>query len=695
MAKKNKNLKGIMQERAEGEQIKPKTQEEPAEKPMEEKRQQDGVQYRIEGDFPNARDILGIREDVYPGREGKIGQKEIDDAWGTLLQYKTDREAFTRRIRQNQEYFELCNTSGRLRNPARNGEYQKSQSGFLFNSIANKHADFMDNFPEPAILPREESDQEVAKQLSSIIPCILEQNDFESEYSQNCYDKLIGGTGVYGIFWNGQKQNGMGDIEVKTVDIMNLYWQSGVEDIQKSKNLFYVTLVDTETLEKQYPFLKGKIGSSTDFLSNSYIYESTIDTYKYTAVIEWYYKRTDSSRNGLGQPVPKETLHYCKFVPGQIIFADENLPEEYPNGWYEHGLYPFVFDALFPLKGTPAGFGYVDVVKAPQEYIDRLDTAIEMNAEWKASPRYFNQNGTAINKEQFLNQKERLVTYSGTIDGLKPIETPDLPGVCLDVRTMKVDELKETSGNRDFSQGTTSGGVTAASAIAALQEAGSKLSRDMIKSSYNAYKRVIYQEIELIRQFYSIQRCFRITEPNETYRVIQFDNRLMQPDSQANEFGQVLAGRTPYFDIKISAQKASPYARITQNELAKELYSAGMFNPQLADQALICLGMMDFDGKDEVIQKINTNYTMYMQNMQLQAQVAQLSQVAAAMTGDPNTMAMAQAIAQRNGQGQQIPNSDKQIGGTVETDSLGGSRNSGNPKADRSKAAAQERTEVR
>ena len=91
------------------------------------------------------------------------------------------------------------------------------------------------------------------------------------------------------------------------------------------------------------------------------------------------------------------------------------------------------------------------------------------------------------------------------------IQPAELNPYAIQMRANKVDELKETSGNRDFSQGGTASGITAASAIAALQEAGSKLSRDMIKESYRAYKQVCEMCIELIRQFYSEERKFRIT----------------------------------------------------------------------------------------------------------------------------------------------------------------------------------------
>ena len=83
-----------------------------------------------------------------------------------------------------------------------------------------------------------------------------------------------------------------------------------------------------------------------------------------------------------------------------------------------------------------------------------------------------------------------------------------MPAFIVNHKTNKIDELKETSGNSDFSQGSTQSGVTAASAIAALQEAGSKLSRDMIRSYYEGFEEETYLVIELIRQFYTEPRSF-------------------------------------------------------------------------------------------------------------------------------------------------------------------------------------------
>ena len=85
--------------------------------------------------------------------------------------------------------------------------------------------------------------------------------------------------------------------------------------------------------------------------------------------------------------------------------------------------------------------------------------------------------------------------------------------------------------------------------------------------------------------------------------------------------------RLPLFDIEVTAQKQSPYSKMSQNELALQFFGAGFFNPQIADQALACLDMMDFDRKHFVMQKIAQNGGMYQQMMAKQQQMVMLAQM--------------------------------------------------------------------
>jgi hypothetical protein len=66
---------------------------------------------------------------------------------------------------------------------------------------------------------------------------------------------------------------------------------------------------------------------------------------------------------------------------------------------------------------------------------------------------------------------------------------------------------------------------------------------------------------------------------------------------------------------------------MSQNELALQFFGAGFFNPQISDQALACLDMMDFDRKQFIMQKIAQNGTMYQQMMQMQQQMMMLAQM--------------------------------------------------------------------
>ena len=546
-----------------------------------------------------------------------IGKEQVQKARLTLQKYKEGKANLEQKIIESEQWYKLRNWE--CMRKSKQSDQVEPVSGWLFNSIANKHADAMDNYPSPNILPREEGDKAEAEMLTSIIPVILEQNNFEETYDVEADDKLKGGTGIYGVFWDSSKLNGLGDISIEQQDILSLFWQPGITDIQDSRNFFSVDLQDNEVLIGMYPQLQGKLGSSTLDLSK-YIYDDNVDTSEKSAVIDWYYKKHQGG---------KTVLHYCKFVNDEVLFATENEPEAYPNGWYDHGLYPYVFDPLFRMKGTPCGFGYVDVGKSAQEYIDRGNQAIMMNMLANAKPRHFIRTDGSVNEAEYADMSKDFVHVDGNLgqDSIVPIQGKPLNNIYVQVIKDKVDELKETTGNRDVSTGGTTSGATAASAIAAMQEAGSKLSRDNNKASYRAFRQVCLMVIELIRQFYDMPRCFRIMGENGAARFVEYSNAGIQPQHQGFDMGVDMGYRLPLFDIEITAQKQSPYSKMSQNELALQFYSAGFFNPQMADQALACLDMMDFDRKQFIMQKIAQNGGMYQQMLMMQQQMLMLAQM--------------------------------------------------------------------
>ena len=598
-----------------------------------------------------------------------IGKEQINKAQQILMKYKEGKANLERRIVDNEQWYKLRHWEC-LRD--KNDEI-KPTSAWLFNCIANKHADAMDNFPAPNILPREEGDKAEAEMLTSIIPVVLDQNEFEQTYSDVWNYKLKTGTGVYGVFWDNTKLNGLGDINIRKVDIINLFWESGIQDIQKSRNFFHVELKDNDLLIGAYPQLQGKLGTGTMDIAK-YVYDDNVDTNNKSIVVDWYYKK---NQNG------KTVLHYCKYVNDEVLFATENDPKFAATGWYEHGLYPFVFDTLFPVEGTPCGFGYIDIGKDAQAYIDRGNQAIMKNMMANARPRYFIRNDGVVNEKEFADTSKDFIHVDGNLgqDSILPVQPNTLNNIYVEVINNKIDELKETTGNRDISTGGTTSGVTAASAIAAMQEAGSKLSRDNNKASYRVFRKICVMIIELIRQFYDMPRCFRIMGENGAARFVQYSNAGIQPQFQGMDFGQDMGFRLPLFDIEVTAQKQSPYSKMSQNELALQFFGAGFFNPQMADQALACIDMMDFDRKHFVAQKISQNGTMYQQLMQAQQQVVALASVIDDMKGTN----YAQQFAAQMG-GQPMMGGGVPVQNLDDTEALGGE---GSGEASNTKKARQ------
>ena len=561
----------------------------------------------------------------------KIGAEQLQEFTRILQDYKSGKTHTEQRVIAAENWWKLRNSMEEQKDSASAGEEGfKSVSGWLHNVIVSKHADAMKAYPEPNILPREEGDKDEAQSLSSIVPCVLEQNAFESKYSDAMWQKLKTGTGVYKVVWDKSKLHGLGDISVENVSLLNVYWEPGVKDIQKSRYFFSTEMWDKDVLEERYPQLKDKL-KGDGFVSTKFQHDDNVsDKDKYT-VIEVYYHRFVDGKN---------TLQYCRYTGDQVIYATENDtvrptkqmqdpesgmvyevetgPSVAERGLYDHGKYPYFFDALYPIEGSPCGYGYVDLERNPQTVIDILKTAMVKNAAAGAIPRYFSRSDGNVNEDEFLDLTKSIVHVSGNVDEatLRRIEHNPLDGMYVTLLTQSIDELRETSGNTEASTGTAPGGVTSASGVAALQEASGKTSADATQASYRVFADMVNMIIELFRQFYDMPRTFRILGQYEMEKFVSYTNAGLQPQHQGKDFGVDMGYRLPVFDIKVSAQKKNAYTKVAQNELALQFFKLGFFNPQMVDQALMCLEMMDFDGKDAIMQKIANMGTMFQKLMQ-------------------------------------------------------------------------------
>ena len=519
-----------------------------------------------------------------------IDLPQIRAAAEELESFRRSRAAFHARVADEEEFYRM-----RVRPRAHSGEEGESfapTSAWLLNTVLQKHADLMEHVPTATCLAREPGDEEDAKALSSILPVILERNRFEATYSDNMWYKLKHGVCAYGVFWNNTLEGGLGDVDLRRVELMNLFWEPGVRDIQHSRSVYLIEQTDLASLRASFPDCDVKADAvGVDGMTER------------VTVVDWYYKK----------PLPGggSALHYCKFAGDCVLFATEN-EEGYERGWYEHGQYPFVLDVLYPIEGECVGFGVIALARDAQLYIDRMDRNLLEYLDWATRVRFFCKKNTGVSEKEFTDLSRRIVEVEGDLDEerLRQIRVEALDEFWLALKNAKIDELKETTSNRDVLQGSADGGVIAASAIAALQEAGNKTMRDIVSASYRAFVGVVSLVIECVRQFYSEARYFRILGSQGEHRFIQWSNQSIAGKACGHLASGEAVYRRPVFDIDVRAEKKDPYTRITHNEILKELYALGVFKPENARQASILLSAMDFSGIARVRAQVEQNATL-------------------------------------------------------------------------------------
>ncbi len=515
---------------------------------------------------------------------GKITPEFFSQMEEEFRRYKEHKKQFDRRVIENNRWFKARYQG------EQNEEMPSPTTPYLFNAIANKHADAMDNYPSPNVLEREEKDRELAETFTRILPIQLDLCNFRRTYSRAWWYKLKNGAACYGVFFNPRLRGGMGEIDIRKIDLLNLFWEPGITDIQESRFLFLTALCDVTELQEQYPHLKDKISGDTAMEIQTYddMQNTTSQdvTQNKVLVVDCYYKK---------QRGDTQTLELVKFCGSQILDASEDRGE---GGLYAHGKYPFVLDVMYPDEDSPVGFGLVDIIKSPQLYIDRLDALISRNAMISGKTRFMVKDNGGLNEYELSDLSKDIIHVAGSVgeENIRELQAKPLHSFIIQHRQNKIEELKEIAGNRDFQQGGTQGGVTAYSAIVALQQAGEKLSRDMIAEGYNAYKEMISLCIELMRQFYDQPRTYRVESSDGSRSYIRFSNQQMQENHRPVEL-----------DVAVSAEKNNPYSRIAQNQTMTDLWKMGVFQPQMADAAALLIEGMHLDGKEKLLEGLVKN----------------------------------------------------------------------------------------
>jgi len=511
-----------------------------------------------------------------------LSKEEVSKMLAAFRSYRDAKEKADRNVIENENWFKGNHWQYIIGNDSNAASFRPAGS-YLLNGIWHRHAEAMENYPHPLLLEREEADRQRAQELSKVVPLILEKNGFRSVYSDVWWYKLKQGSGIYGIFWDNALENGLGDVSIKKIDLLRFYCQPYIENIQDSRYIFVLSLCDADEAKRRYPDADLKRGGGEMTLKS---YFGTQDCRDKVCIIDCYEKtRSPEGRN---------IVHLTKIIGEKAVYSSKADPSLCDRGIYDHGMYPFVVDRFIPVEGSPFGLGMIDIGKNAQAQIDKLEYLIERNALISARPRFLVKRDGGIDPQKLSDLSVDFIECDRNVDdsSVRPLQANPLPDTVVSCRENKISELKEIIGNRDFSQGDTTKGVTAYAAISALQQAGGKLTRDAIDASYRAFADVVYMVIELVSQFYTEQRSFRITG----------DDGAVSYLSIKGEGKEVLSAAV--FDIEVSAQKKNMFDSLSHNELILELFKSGAFEEEKRSAAIAAMNAMILDNKQSIIHSL-------------------------------------------------------------------------------------------
>lgn len=455
----------------------------------------------------------------------------------------------------------------------------------LVSTFNNCVADQMDNVMEAVMTPETPELQEMVDDINDIVKYIYDRNEYLAYHRMRVQDYLCTGTHVCEISWDEDASDGKGDISIDRVPIENFLWDPAEDDIQNGRANMKVSWHPLSWYREHFPE-NGKYVTASEENTNLAVGEKTnqeriaADEEK-AMLIEYWWREYDASKK-------KYKINLARVAGGALLETFKDV--------YAHGLYPFVLDVHTEIEGLPVGEGLVMQLAPMMRYINRYAKYMDANIRASAKQKYMVNRSANLDMDALTNWDDEVVVGDKIDDAsLRAFPVPQLSGYALNQMVQMQTDLKQDSGQNQFARGETAGGVTAASAIASLQEAGGKQTRMRTETLKRGFKRITEQILWLISQHYDEGRIMMITgKDNVTREVDVSPSRIM-----GKKRGEGILPPPPY-TVRVNVQRMNPATVAAQNQLFIDIYKmsaeAGNYFPLSA-----LIRMLQVDGKEKIL----------------------------------------------------------------------------------------------
>lgn len=511
----------------------------------------------------------------------------------------------------------------------------------ITSAIENLKADLNDEFPEAIIVKDSVSSEEQAKVLTAVVRQELDLCGWELEYGAAAQDFLQDGWCCFEIGYDPDANLGMGGSYIRTIMNKNFMCDPQVKDLQDGRACFKLDMKPRYWFKQHYPeAFKFMRGDKDEYGYVRYDHETGTDVTKKNddhsfLLIECWIREYDANTG-------RHKVHFVKVAGHQIL---ECSTDDHPNGYYRHGQYPFVVTALFPQRGTELGIGIVDLFKDAQRYSDKALQIILTNLFRAAKPRMILDKNYLDDDEDVTDMTKEIIYVKGNVSQAYAWQQPQpLPNTSFTSIDYLTSVIKNESGTNDQSRGQTGAGVTAASAITALQEMSTKRSRMAAQKLAFSFRKAVIMLLSVLEEMHIVPREVPVTVNGEQ-RIIIFDRNYINTQLTNGEKTNIV----PFVQVKSARQ--TRYSKMMHNELVIQMMNA---TQGTTDPVLMFEGF-EYDEKENLLDLIHRAQRGGMLNLQKQVaeQAQMLEQMGEELAQYKQAMASANANMQQMAQRQQ------------------------------------------
>lgn len=464
-------------------------------------------------------------------------------------------------------------------------------------------ANLTDNRPKIVVLPRTPTDTRVADLLTKLLDYLWDRNRMNVRLTLAVKNMLIVGNGFLKVGWNPDADDGLGELEIYTVDPRHIFVAPYATEIDNADFIIHAQNMSYDSVRRMWPeqtegLVAGEWIPELTLQRQEGRDEVLVSPIKTTDGREVHMMKTDlqaTRQRGnvvtvleLWERMPDKSLR-------RTIVANNRLIERGPSP-FNHDMYPFVHIPCYASTESFWAFGEIQVIEHLQELINKREGQISDILRLNGNPILVVDHEAGVKIDNLVARPGMIIPKNrdGSVTFL---QAPSPAGELFNAKDSDTRDFSEILGIVEALQGIRPVGVESGRFFAGLVEQASSRIRLKAKFVEEALSRLGKLLIKGIQQYYSVPRIIRIGVDQ-----MQF---IEVASGGASSPTAVTIPPDVEFDVEVKPTSTLPRSRKERLDEYLQFYQLGLFGPPGSPEAVeVVLEAAGVENRDQIVAKI-------------------------------------------------------------------------------------------